>query len=321
MKLFLQVLVSAALVVAAPVSRGGRILDRSIAIINDEIVLESDLKKFQFRLQSKNAQELFGGVDPKLLRDPGAVLELLIEEKLINQQVKKLDLQATDPEVDGQIRAIQNRNGISAAQLTERLKQLATTMAEYREGIKRQLERHNLVEREIKPSLDASEEQLRRFYLGLARGEDREVQYKIAHILIAAGGGQSGEQRAKRVWEEVSKAPNRFESFVKEYSDDSSQPQGLLGFFSASSLTKEFQEIVPNTPVGKITIPIRTSAGYHIVRVLETRTGDFANLSKEKKDALKHQMVAEEIEKRMASWLEKKKREAFIKRLYPPKGS
>src|SRR5205823_6178928 len=101
----------------------------------------------------------------KVLSNKDAIVQLLVEEKLINQQVKKLDLGASDQEVDGQIRAIEKRNGIGQSQLLERLKQLGTTLSEYREGIRRQIERRNLIDREIKPSLEISDEQLRHFYL------------------------------------------------------------------------------------------------------------------------------------------------------------
>jgi parvulin-like peptidyl-prolyl isomerase len=316
--IFLELTVLAFFLASPPTFGARKLINKGVLTVNDEIILDSDVDKFQHKLQSKSFQELFGGVDPKALQSRDAVLNLLIEEKIINQQVKKLELQASDQEVDGQIRAIVKRNGISEGQLTERLKQLNTTMADYRDGIRRQIERRNLIEREIKPSLEISDEQLRHYYLRTAKPGDSDKEFKIAHILIEnkVKGGLSGADRAKRVYAEVSSHPENYEVLAKDYSDDTSTSStgGVLGYFSASSLSKEFREMVPKTPVGKFTKPIKTAAGYHIVKVLEVRADDFATLPKEKKEALRNQLVAEELEKRMALWIERKKNEAYIKK-------
>ncbi len=202
----------------------GRSLDRTVVTINDEVILESDVEKFGKKLKSKSFQELFGGVDPKVIANRESVLQLMVEERIINQQVKKLDLQASPQEIDGQIRAILKRNNITEKQLGDRLKQLGSTIDEYREGIKRQVERRNLVEREIRPTLEISEEQLRHYYQGKAKSESAEVQYKIAHILVQpkAGDWKQATDRAQKVFAEVSKNPDQFEKIAKDASDDTS---------------------------------------------------------------------------------------------------
>ncbi len=317
--IFLSVVALSFALVPAPLVHAARkVLDKSVVTVNDEVILQSDVDAFQKKIRSKSFQELFGGVDEKTANDPNKILQLLIEEKIINQQVKKLELSASDQEIDGQIRAIAKRNGITEAQLTDRLKQLGTTMTEYRDGIKRQIERKNLVDREIRPNMEISEEDLRHYYQRNAKPEDSETQFKVAQILIdsAPKGGVLAADRAKTVWKEVSAKPSEFEAAAKQYSDDSSNAStgGVLGYFSISQLAKEFRDAVKKTPVGQVTEPIKTAAGFHILKVLETRAGDFASLPKDRRDALQSQMQAEELEKRMGMWLERKKHEAFIRR-------
>lgn len=298
-----------------------RVLDKSVVTVNDEVILQSDIDKFQKKIRSKSYQELFGGVDEKIANDPKKVLQLLIEEKIINQQVKKLELNAGDAEVDGQIKVVLKRNGISEAQLAERIKTLGSNMAEYKEGIKRQLERKNLVEREIKPQLEtsASDEQIRHYYQNSASASaDSELQYKIAHLFIQnkTKAGISPQERAKTIYKGLAAHPENFEKDVKDYSDDTSTAEvaGVLGFFGVSQLAKEFRSVVPKTPVGKVTAPIKTASGFHIIKVLETKTGgDFAALPKEKKEELRNEMMGQELERRMGQWLERKKNEAYIR--------
>lgn len=316
-KIFLSFLL---LVPGAPsfaASTVARTIDRTVVSVNDDIILESDIDKFMEKMKSKSYQELFGSADPRATQDRESSLQLLIEEKIINQQVKKLELQASDQEVEGQIRAIAKRNGISINQLEERLKQLGTSMSDYREGIRRQFERKNLMDREIKPSFEVTEEQLKHYYMRNAKPEDQQMEYKIAHILLAKKPGKvSLEDRTKTVYAEVQKNPDSFGKLAKEYSDDSSTAtaEGVLGYFNSGSLSKEFRKAVMNTTVGEVTAPIKTSNGIHIIKVLESRAMDFASMPKEKREMLRSKMISEELEKKMSLWIERKRTEANIKR-------
>lgn len=294
-----------------------KVVDRTVIVINDEPILESDISAFQKKIKSKSFQELFGGIPNNVIDNRNAALQLLVEERLVNQQVKKLELTASEQEVEGQIKNILKRNNISQAQLAERLKQLGSNLVEYKEGIKRQIERRNLIDREIRPSLEISEEQLRHFYMRSARPEEMEHEYKLAHILIGyksqdPAAKTKAEKRVFEVYKEAEKRKDDFSQLVKEFSDDSDSPDGVLGFFSPSSLAKEFKTIIPKTKVGDITKPIKMADGFHILKLMEVRSPDFSSLSKEKKDAVRNQMVASEMEKKMALWIEKKKKESNI---------
>ncbi|MBI4405404.1 MAG: peptidylprolyl isomerase [Deltaproteobacteria bacterium] len=296
-----------------------QVIDKIVVSVNNEAILESDLAEYLKRIQSRGYQELFGAVDPAIANNRDALIEHMIAEKIINQQVKKLDFTASDQEVEGQIRAVTKRTGITKAQLGERLKQLGVSMEEYHEALRRQIERKNLVEREIRPNMEVTDEQLRRYYQRITKPGDIEKQYKIAHILVEnkTKAGLPAEQRVKQIWQEITKKPGEFEKLVKDYSDDKTTAEsgGLLGDFTLSSLIKEFRDIVPKTPVGSLTKPIRTSAGFHIVKVLQATAVNFNTLPKEKKEALRNQLVSSELENRMNMWLERKKGESHIRRV------
>jgi len=288
-----------------------KIVDKTIVSINNDILLESDVAKFQKKLKSKAFQELFGGVNSSMLNDRSAVLQLLVEEKIVDQQVKRLELQASDEEVEAQIRSIMKRNGITPDQLKERLKQLGSNFTEYRDGIRRQIERRSLIDREIKPSLEVTEEQLRHFYLRQKESASQDSLYHLAHILV------SKQEKARALFEELKNNPGSFEEVAKNSSEDGSTAEkgGDLGFLALSSLSKELKAVVPKLSVGEISKPVKTSAGYHLLKVLGTRSNDFVALSKEKKDALRNQLVNSEVEKKMLLWLERKKAEAHIVRM------
>ncbi|MFM8268594.1 MAG: peptidylprolyl isomerase [Pseudomonadota bacterium] len=288
-----------------------RTLDKTVVSVNSDIILESDIDRFQKKLQSKAFQELFGGVDPSAVKDKNIALQLLVEETIVDQQVKRLELKASDQEVEAQIRTIIKRNGISESQLAERLKQLGTTMSEYKDGLRRQIERRNLIDREIKPSMEVTDEQLRHFYLRQNQGSGKDLQYHLAHILVGSS------QKAAKLYQSLRGTPEKFEEVAKSSSEDSGTAAtgGDLGFLSLSSLSTELKSVVTKLPVGAVSSPVKTSGGYHLLKLLETRASDFATLSKEKKEALRGQMINSEVEKKMVLWLERKKAEAHIVRM------
>ncbi len=287
-------------------------VDRVIVAVNEDIILETDVERFTAKAKSKNFQEMFGGLDEKAVSDRKKVIDLLIEEKIIDQQVKKLELSASAQEVDGQIRSISKRNGITEAQLMERLKQLGTTVEEYKGGLRRQIERRNLVEREIKPALEVSEEQLRHFYERNAKRDDGDLSYKLAHIFIRTS--PEAKIRAEKVYAELKEHPEKYDALAKEASDDATTAAngGVLGSFPLSQLSKEFRTVVPKLPIGQSSTPVKTKAGYHLLKVIEAKAADYAGLTKEQKEQVKQQMIASEVEKKMLLWLERKRGDAHI---------
>lgn len=293
-----------------------QLIDRSVITVNDDIILESDIAAFRKKAQSKNFQDLFGGLDPKKLENRDAVLQLLIEEKIIDQQVKKLELSASDQEVDRHIRSILERNGISEAQLKVRLRDLGTTLAEYKEGIKRQIERRNLVEREIKPTMEISDEELRHFMMRTGGGSGTDHRYHLAHILITTA-GKKGEERARMVLKEALSKPEDFSKLAKEYSDDQATAEtgGDLGMLSTAAMVKEFVGAAKATAPGTVYPEIvKTAGGRHIVKVVEREAVTFADVPEDRKAELRNQLAAQELERKMTLWMERKKGEAHLRR-------
>ena len=293
-----------------------QVIDRSVITVNDDIILESDIETFRKKAKSKNFQELFGGLDAKKLENRDAVLQILVEEKIIDQAVKKGELAVSDQEVDRHIRTILERNRISEAQLRSRLKDLGTGFTEYKDGIRRQLERRNLVDREIKPTMEVTDEELRHFMMRKTGSSDAGYRYHFAHILVTTP-GKKGEERAKTVLREALSNPGEFAKLAEQYSDDQSTAKtgGDLGYLSFDSMVTEFRDVARTTSAGKVYPKIvKTAGGFHIIKVVDSKPLAFADLPEEKKNELRAQFQSQELEKKMAAWIERKKNEAHIRR-------
>jgi foldase protein PrsA len=144
-------------------------------------------------------------------------------------------------------------------------------------------------------------------------------QVKIAHILISSN-TPDAEKKAEEV-AEMAKSGKDFGELAKEYSEDklSADKGGDLGYFKKGDLIETLEVAVDSTPVGGITGPVESPAGYHVIKVLE-RTGaekaekdDKNKDSDSKKDSGKVMAIDENTRKEITEILYKQKAEAQLK--------
>lgn len=291
------------------------VVDQIVETVNDSIILLSELEEFMKKARSKAFREQFGGIDDKSLSDPQKMLDILTEEKIVDGEVKKLQLQATERQVEQQINSILSRNHITMEQLKLTLQKLGSSEEEYNKGVARQIERANIIEHEIKPMISISEDSLRHFYMKKNQSSSQSMRYHLAHIYIQ-GKSKASKTRASRVYQALITKEHTFKELAEMSSDDinSKDKEGDIGFFTQDSLLNSFKVIIPKLEPNEISKPIPSDDGFHIVRVLSRGPQQYQDLSKEEKDQLRQEFAALELEQKMIQWIQKKKTLAYIKK-------
>ena len=98
------------------------VVDRIVAVINDSIVTESDITKYQQTLKKGQLVDDLLVTDPQaLLKDRSKLIEQLINERIIDSEIKKQGLSVTVEKIEQEIRKISGRNNISRNQLKQAL--------------------------------------------------------------------------------------------------------------------------------------------------------------------------------------------------------
>src|ERR1700677_4584292 len=101
----------------------GEVIESVTAIVNGGIVTKTDLVKYKDRLKTGSiVDDLLGSNNTELMNDPKALLKHIIDEKVIDDEVKKQNLNITIERVEQEINSIQKRNNITRDQLIEALK-------------------------------------------------------------------------------------------------------------------------------------------------------------------------------------------------------
>src|SRR4030043_1999714 len=230
-----------------PISFSEAVVDRVVAVVNQEIITLSEVEKWTNPLKqeivTKDRLEKQDRVET-LCRQ---VLEKLIEEKLVDQEVKKSGIKVSGKEIEATLEEVKRRNAVTQEDLEKALTTEGLTLETYKKQIEKGLQRQKLIHWSVKVEAKAGEEELKDFY---KRNIDRyptNETYRPGHILFIipkeAAPEAMGEMRkkAQKVLERI-KGGEDFGEMALLYSEDaSSKNRGDLGYFKRGELVPAFE--------------------------------------------------------------------------------
>ena len=266
---------------AAPKSQGPQQLDRIAAVVNDEVVLESDVdEQVVLFLQRNNARPDSAVVDT--LRKQ--VLDQMINEKLIVAEAKRQGMTASAQEVSHQVdQAISDarqRMGGDAAFQDQLQKENLTEdklREKYRGEIERQMLAQRLMQKQLPPK-DVSQIEAEAFF---KQNPDKfpkfPAQVRLSVIQIPITSDSVADAKGKATALTVRRrltSGERFAKVASEVSEDpgSAKSSGDLGFFTRGTMDPAFEKAAFSLPLNTVSEPVRTTFGWHIIEVLERDT-------------------------------------------------
>jgi peptidyl-prolyl cis-trans isomerase SurA len=296
-----------------------RSVDHIVAIVNDQIITTTDAESFKKNLNSGGMVDdaLLQMADPKkMATDREALLEFMIDEKLLDSDVKHKGLEVTVERVEAEIHDLMQKRGINRDQLKEVLKGRGVTMAQYQDYIKTSLERHSLIEKEISAKIRISDEDISSYYLSKKGGDSKNqiYEYTLAHILLPLKKGQEQKAmlKANEALEKL-KSGQSFEKIAEQYSEDPNFTKGgALGTFTSGELQPEVEIVVTKLWPGEHSKVIKTKTGLNIFKVLKRSLISDPKLEAQKEE-IRGALFAEAFKKQFRSWLTERRQEAFVK--------
>lgn len=292
------------------------LIEKTVAIVNGEPILLSELKSLEGRLSRSGMVDdllLFDSTLDSLKKNPSKQLQFLINEKILDSEVKRHNLTVTMERVDQEIRDIARRNNLTKEALLGTIRSQGISVAEYQDFMKQRIERQSVVEQEITSKIKLSDEDILAFYTNEAgKAASRVQEYTIYHIFLSPekGGAIGALTRAERVMDRL-KTGESFEKVMGQASDDLNSG-GLLGTFRSGEFSSEFEKAVQNLNVGDFSPVVKSRTGYHILKLSSKKI--IADPEFEKNKERYRSILFEKVFKRQfSSWLEMKKDEASIK--------
>lgn len=295
------------------------LVERVVAIVNNSIVTKTDLDDFKQKLKTGGLVDdsLLKMQDPKmLLSSEEALVNHMIDERVIDSEIARLGMAVTIEKVEQEIRSVTARNGITRAQLKSELAKRGVKFSDYQDFIRTTLERQALIDREVASRIKISDEDIANFYLSQNEKSDSQVyEYRLAHILIKnkSRGGQSVKQRIELVQRKLQEGSKSFTELASQFSEDPNFSQGgLLGAFKAGEMIPAMEKGIRGLDVGGVSPPVQTPMGFHLLKVLKkTLVADPKMMAQ--KGKIQNILYAKAFKDQFRKWLDEKREDAFIR--------
>lgn len=248
--------------------------DYIVAVVNSEPITRNELvermKRVRRQMQSEGAPAV---PDDVLARE---VLERLIFERVQVQLAREAGISVDDLALNQAEAGVARQNSVSKEAMYRQLAGDGISPAQFRSELRNQLLLQRLREREVNAGVKVSEFDIDQ-YLREQQPKDgvAGLEINLANILVAVPEGASAsvlaerEQRARSVAERARSGAD-FSALAREFSDASDAAQGgQMGLRPADRYPELFLSATTALPVGGIAGPVRSGAGFHILKVVE----------------------------------------------------
>ena len=250
--------------------------DRIVAIVGTDVITYVDLRT---RLASalKQLQKQGTPLPPQDVLER-QMLERLIMDRAQLQYAKDSGMRVDDTQLDQAIGRIAAGNKMSVPQFRAALEKDGVQYASFREEIRNEMIAVRLREREVDSKLIISEGEIDNYLANQAATGSGE-EYQLAHILLRAPESASPEQlqKLRQRGEQALKRAQAGENFAELTAAFSDAPDALqggdLGFRPLSRLPSLYSEVAGRLQAGEVSELLRSSAGFHIVKLVAKRGG------------------------------------------------
>ena len=294
------------------------VVDRVVAVVNQEIITLSEVEKWSQPLQNEIQTEDRLERRERVQEVFRKVLERLIEERLIDQEARKSGLKVSSKEVEEAVEEIRRRNAVNQEQFERLLASEGLTFEAFKKEIEKKLLRTKLVNWAVKVEYKAGEKELRDFY---QKNVDRyriDESYRIGQILFLIPKEATLEQiweirkRCQKVLEKIRRGED-FGEMALLYSEDpgSRKDRGDLGHFKRGELLPALEKEAIRLEIGEVSGIIRTNFGFHILKLLDRKGGE-PPAFEEIKARVQADYYEKEMEKAFQLFLTKLKERAVI---------
>jgi peptidyl-prolyl cis-trans isomerase SurA len=259
-------------------SSTGVALDRVIAVVNEGVVLQSQLDQqsalIAERLRSQGSQ-----LPPAdVIRQQ--VLERLILQEIQVQRAGRLGVQVSDEMLNEALRDVARRNNVEFEQMPRTLEQQGIDYATYRDEMRREIMLSLLRQRDVLPRIYVSPRELEQALEREASQAGVNTEYDVSHILLSLAESATTEEMAEveklaREIHDRAAAGEDFGQLALAYSKaQSALERGKLGWRRMGQLPQFIGDLVAKMNPGDVSEPVRTPTGFHIVRLDGPRGGD-----------------------------------------------
>lgn len=268
-------LLAASLLGAAGAKAAPQDIDRIVAVVNNAVITEYELKKRVEQVVRQLASQKTQSPPRRVLEKQ--LLERMISERALMQIAEDTNIRFDGTALDRAVARIAQQNNLSPEEFRKALEAEGSDFAAFREQIRSEMTIARLKEREVDNKIVVTDAEIDNFLANPALDANQQDEYNLAHILILAPEGASPEKlaelraKAEKAQAEL-QAGTHFTQVSAAYSDAQNALQGgSLGWRSEGQLPSLFAKVVKTLKAGESSAVIQSPNGFHIVKLVDKR--------------------------------------------------
>ena len=252
--------------------------DFIVAVVNSEPITNNEVQSMRLRLEREAAAR--GGARPSAEELNRQALDQLINDKAQLQVARENGIKVDDDAVDQAEMNVASSNQITRDELRKRVAQEGMSASQFREQLRNQLTLGKVREREVESRVKISEQEIDQFLLEKSSGPraagDAEINLAMILIAVPENSSESQLKALEQRAQDVAARARRGEAFAdlaKSFSEafDKGAKGGEMGLRSADRYPELFVQATDKLRVNDIAGPVRSGAGFHILKLLERR--------------------------------------------------
>lgn len=255
---------------------GQRQADYIVAVVNSEPITNNEVRARMLRTEQQMAQQ--GTQAPPRSELARLLLERMIVERTQLQLAKEQGVQVSEGMVDEAVLNVARQNQIPVEELRQRMTAQGLVFTQFRADLRNELLLNRIRERELEAQSKVSEQEIDQFLREQETGSaSAPQQINLAQILVVVPENASADQLATlqaraQLAAERARAGADFATLVAEFSGAPGRSaDGQMGLRDADRYPQLFIDTTQNVPVGAIAGPVRSGAGFHVLKVLERK--------------------------------------------------
>jgi peptidyl-prolyl cis-trans isomerase SurA len=249
---------------AQPAARQPVLLERVAAVVNNEIILESEVQRRLSQARQAMAKAKQPAPPESRLREQ--VLDRMVNDLALLQRATQVGLSVDDITLNRAIARIAEQNGMSVQGLSAQLQSEGIAFERFRQDIREEILLTRLREREVDNRLTVSEAEIDAFLAAQGASLSRSEEWRVSQILL------DSEAKAKAVAQRLQGGED-FAAVARELSLSPDGPNGGdLGWRAAERLPTIFLKAVEKLQPGQWTGPFQSPGGFHILRLEDRRS-------------------------------------------------
>ena len=253
-------------------------LDRIVAVVDDDVVMQSELEDQLNRVREQLRKQGTSLPPTAVLRHQ--VMERLILQKIQLQVAGRTDIVVDDEGLDQTILDIAKQNNLTLSQFREILKSDGYAFEDFRQNIREEITIARLRKREVDNRVRVTQQEIDNYLSNEANEGPNEKELRISHILIAIPTGatddeeQAAREQATAVYERLQAGEEFGDVAISTSDGQQALERGDLGWRKASQLPTLFADTVMSMKVGDTSGIITSPSGYHLIKLMDERSSE-----------------------------------------------